>query len=67
MKDREIVGYEKNPFSGSLLKPIYVPAKGAIVSRAFITCMYCDKTVYHCMGPKQYAICLGCFREEFSE
>lgn len=43
-------------------KSLHEPERQTIVTQAFILCSECNKSVYHCMGPKYNAICLECFR-----
>jgi len=58
MDDQELIGYTES-FAGFL--PLYAPAKGSIVTQAFILCTYCRGSIYHCMGPRYDAVCLDCY------
>jgi len=42
---------------------LYAPAKGSIVTQAFILCKYCGSAIYHCAGPKSDAVCFKCYEE----
>ena len=57
-RDRELIGYTES-FAGFL--PLYAPAKGSIVTHAFILCKYCRGAISPCMGPRYDAVCLTCY------
>ena len=42
---------------------VYKPARGQIVTQAFIFCSYCNEMIYHCSGPRHDAVCIKCFED----
>lgn len=42
---------------------LYAPAKGSVVTQAFILCKYCGSAIHHTSGPKSDAVCFKCFEE----
>ncbi len=61
MNERKLIGYTEREEG---FYPMYEPAKGSIVTQAFILCKYCNGAVYHCMGPRSDAVCLACYEKD---
>lgn len=59
--DREHIGYIEREEG---FYKLYTPAKGSIVTQAFILCKYCNRTIYHVMGPKSDAVCFECYDKD---
>ena len=60
-RERELIGYTEREEG---FYPLYSPAKGSIVTHAFILCRYCGGSIYHCMGPRYDAVCLTCYEKD---
>ena len=58
---RKLIGYTEREEG---FYPLYEPSRGSIVTRAFITCKYCNDVVYHSMGPRSDAVCLTCYDKD---
>lgn len=43
---------------------LYTPARGSMVTHAFILCKYCNSAIYHSMGPRYDAVCFKCYEKD---
>ena len=64
MTGRKLIGYTEREEG---FNPMHEPAKGAIVTQAFILCKYCDGAIYPSMGPRYDAVCLTCYEKDPDE
>lgn len=60
-EERKLIGYTEREEG---YYKMYAPAKGSIVTQAFILCKYCNGVIYHVMGPRSDAVCLTCYAKE---
>ena len=58
---RKLIGYTEREEG---FYPLYEPSRGSIVTRALITCKYCNNVVYPFQGPRSDAVCLTCYDKD---